>query len=240
MVALSTFGRNQQVNVGDGERWVSALGGGALALCGMRHGGAGGIALALAGGALIYRGVSGHCPARAAMRINRAEAASPEQYFESGIHVEQAVTINRTPWDLYEFWKNLENLPRFMDHLHSVRKIDERRSHWTARAPLGMKVEWDAEIINDEPNALIAWRSLAGATVDNAGSVRFVPGPEGRGTEVRVVLDYIPPAGRIGKLFAQLFGEEPSQQIRDDLRHFKQLMEAGELPTTEGQTSGRA
>ena len=122
------------------------------------------------------------------------------------------MTINRTPWDLYQFWRNFENLPRFMKHLKSVKVLDEKRSHWVAKAPAGRTVEWDAEIINDEPNALIAWRSLGGADVDNAGSVRFVPGPEGRGTEVRVVIDYIPPAGRVGKWVAEALRQEPRQR----------------------------
>ena len=114
----------------------------------------------------------------------------------------------------------------------------EKRSHWTVKAPAGTTVEWDAEIINDEPNSLIAWRSLGNANVDNAGSVRFVPGPEGRGTEVRVVIDYIPPAGVVGKWVASLFGKNPASQIREDLRRFKRVMETGEVPTIDGQPVG--
>jgi uncharacterized membrane protein len=117
--------------------------------------------------------------------------------------------------------------------------IDERRSHWAVKGPAGRTVEWDAEIINDEPNALIAWRSLDGADVDNAGSVRFVPGPEGRGTQVRVVIDYIPPAGFVGKWVATLFGANPEHEILEDLRSFKRLMETGEVATTEGQPHGK-
>jgi len=232
------------VNVGRTERLVSAVGGGALALAGLRMRSIPGTLLAVLGGGLVYRGVSGHCHAYDAMGINTAEdehgAAAPEDYYERGVHVDVSQTIERTPWDLYQFWRNFENLPRFMEHLESVTVIDDRRSHWVAKAPsiAGGKVEWDAEIINDEPNALIAWRSLENANVDNAGSVRFVPGPEGRGTEVRVVVDYIPPAGQIGKWVAKLFGEEPTQQIREDLRRFKRLMETGEIPTTQGQPRG--
>jgi uncharacterized membrane protein len=148
------------------------------------------------------------------------------------------MTINRSPWDLYQFWRNFDNLPRFMKHVKSVNVIDEKRSHWVVDGPAGKSVEWDAEIINDEPNALIAWRSLANATVDNAGSVRFVPGPEGRGTEVRVVIDYIPPAGVVGKWVSMLFGKNPESEIREDLRRFKRVMETGEVPTTEGQPRG--
>src|SRR5207249_522508 len=144
------------------------------------------------------------------------------------------------PWELYEYWRKLENLPSIMSHLKEVRAIDEKRSHWIAKAPslAGGSVEWDAEIINDEPNALIAWRSLPGADVDNAGSVRFVPAPGDRGTEVKVVIDYIPPAGKVGSWVAKLFGEEPQQQIMEDLRKFKRVMETGEFATTKGQPRG--
>jgi uncharacterized membrane protein len=149
------------------------------------------------------------------------------------------MTINRSPQDLFNFWRNLENLPRFMRHLESVQNFGQR-SHWVARGPLGVRVEWDAEIYRERPNEMIAWRSLEGADVDNTGSVHFTPAPVGRGTEVRVVLKYDPPAGKAGAAVAKLFGKAPEQQIREDLRRFKQLMEAGEVPTTEGQTSCRA
>jgi uncharacterized membrane protein len=177
-----------------------------------------------------------------ALGVNTAEdeqsGARPEDYFERGIHVEESMTVERSPWDLYSFWRNFENLAQFMKHVESVEVLDDKRSHWVVRAPAGTTVEWDAEIINEEPNSLIAWRSLGNANVDNAGSVRFVPGPEGRGTEVRVVIDYIPPAGRLGKWVAALFGKNPESQIREDLRRFKRLMETGEVPTVEGQPTG--
>jgi uncharacterized membrane protein len=191
----------------------------------------------LAGGALIHRGVTGSCQGYRLFGVTTAdeEPAKPSEYQRRGIHVKESLTVNRLPWDLYQFWRNFENLPRFMSHLESVKTLDEKRSHWKVRAPAGLKLDWDAEIINDEPNALIAWRSLGGADVDNAGSVRFVPGPEGRGTEVHVTLDYIPPAGKLGAWVASLFGQDPASQIREDLRRFKQFMEAGELATTQGQ-----
>ena len=238
-------GERSDVNVAQSERVISAVAGGALALAGLKMRSLPGVLLALAGGGLLHRGVTGHCYAYDAMGVNTAEEtergpAAPEDYYARGIHVDVSMTIERTPWDLYQFWRNFENLPRFMEHLESVTVVDDKRSHWVAKAPsiAGGKVEWDAEIINDEPNSLIAWRSLENANVDNAGSIRFVPGPEGRGTEVRVVVDYIPPAGRVGKWVARLFGEEPSQQIREDLRRFKRLMETGEIPTTQGQPKG--
>ena len=158
---------------------------------------------------------------------------------ESGIKVTHAVTINQPPTELYTFWRDFTNLPHIMDHLESVTVSDSTHSHWIAKAPLGRTVEWDAEIINEEPGKVIAWRSLPGADVDSAGSVQFKAAPVGRGTEVRVELSYLPPAGKVGAAVARLLGEEPKKQLDDDLRHFKQLMEAGERATTEGQSSGR-
>ena len=152
---------------------------------------------------------------------------------ERAIRVTKAITINRSPEEVYQFWHDFQNLPRFMEHLESVHVIDEKRSHWVAKAPAGTKVEWDAETIDDRPNELIAWRSLPGADVDNSGSVRFRPAPGGRGTEVRVEMQYEPPGGVIGSTIAKLFGEEPGQQVQEDLRRFKQVMETGEIVHSE-------
>ncbi|MEW6161187.1 MAG: SRPBCC family protein [Verrucomicrobiota bacterium] len=157
-----------------------------------------------------------------------------------GFKVVKHITINRPVPELFSFWRNFENLPRFMKHLEAVIVRDARYSHWKARAPLGKSVEWDAEIINEHPDSLIAWRSCEGADVPNAGSVRFQAAPAGRGTEVVVALEYIPPAGRLGKLVAKLWSEEPEQQVADDLRRFKWIMETGEIPTIEGQPRGAA
>jgi uncharacterized membrane protein len=238
-------GHSRYVNIGTTERAISTAAGALLAIAGLSRRSIPGVIAAALGGGMIYRGVSGHCDVLAALGIDRSDRAGdqaePQDYFERGIHVEQSMTINKEPWDLYQFWRKFENLPSIMSHLEEVRVIDEKKSHWVAKAPsiAGGKVEWDAEIINDEPNALIAWRSLAGADVDNAGSVRFVPAPGGdRGTEVKVVLDYIPPAGRLGKWIAKLMGEDPQHEVREDLRCFKRIMETGELPTTQGQPRG--
>jgi uncharacterized membrane protein len=145
------------------------------------------------------------------------------------------------PAELYAFWRNFENLPRIMEHLESVTVLDDRRSRWAVKGPAGTTVEWEAVIHNEVPNELIAWKSVDGAQVPNAGSVHFTPAPGDRGTEVRVVLEYEPPAGKLGVAVARLFGEEPGFQVREDLRRFKQLVEAGELPVSEipGQ-GGRA
>ncbi|HYG36358.1 MAG TPA: SRPBCC family protein [Clostridia bacterium] len=158
----------------------------------------------------------------------------------SAIHIEKSITVNRSPEELYAFWHQFESLPTFMNHLESVRNLGENRSHWVAKGPAGTRVEWDAEIIQDKPNELIAWRSLVGADVDNAGSVRFERAPGDRGTIVRIKLQYSPPAGVLGATVAKLFGETPEKQVPVDLHHFKQLMETGEVVKTEGQSAGRA
>ncbi len=232
------------VNVNQTERWASALAGGALAIYGLTRRTWGGAVLALVGGTLIARGSTGHCYMYDALGVNTAgnETDNPLVSVPAGhgIKVEKSVTVNRAPEEVYRFWRNFENLPRFMNHLESVKDLGDNRSHWVANAPAGKTVEWDAEVYNEKENELIAWRSLEGADVDNAGSVRFEAAPEGRGTIVRVTLKYDPPAGKIGSLVAKLWGEEPSQQIEEDLRRFKQVMETGEIPTTEGQPSGRS
>jgi uncharacterized membrane protein len=149
-------------------------------------------------------------------------------------HVKKSLVINSSPEELYQFWRDFENLPRFMKHLESVRVAEGGRSHWVAKAPAGTTVEWDAEITEDRPNELIAWRSLEGADVDNQGSVRFESAPGNRGTIVTVEIDYNPPGGVIGAGIAKLFGEEPHQQVSDDLRLLKQVIETGEVVVSDG------
>jgi uncharacterized membrane protein len=225
------------INVAGVERWASALGGAALAAYGIKRfkdrSPAAGAAIAAAGTALIYRGATGHCPVYSATGISTAGDRDDTRTALSGsrgINIEEVVTINRSAEDLYGFWRQFELLPSFMEHLVSVEEVDQCRSHWVARAPAGRTVEWDAEIINEIPGELIGWRTLDGADVVSAGSVRFVPAHVGNGTDVRVRLQYEPPGGKVGAAVAWMFGEEPSQTIREDLRRFKQLMETGEVP----------
>ncbi|MBD2569621.1 SRPBCC family protein [Anabaena lutea] len=152
--------------------------------------------------------------------------------------VEKVVTINKSAEELYRFWHKFENLPRFMKHLKDVKVYDDRRSHWITRGLLDSSIEWDAVIIEDRENELISWASVQGADVENSGSVSFQPAPGNRGTEVKVVTQYNPPGGAIGDAVAKLFGEEPKQQLGDDLHRFKMIAEAGEIATTEGQPKG--
>ena len=233
-------------NVGAAERAVSAIAGGALVAYGIKNGGIGGTLAGLLGGAMLYRGTTGHCHAYEAMGVdtsgNAPEGAGKSPFNRSllsgRVHVTKSTLIGKSPSELYHFWKNFENLPQFMRHLESVEVRDEKISHWKAKAPLGRTVEWDAELTSDVENQRIGWKSLEGSDIVNSGVVEFRPTAD-RGTHVRVTLIYEAPGGKLGELVAKLFGEEPSLQVADDLHRFKQLMETGRIPTTEGQPSGR-
>jgi uncharacterized membrane protein len=168
----------------------------------------------------------------------RSTSANGTGHSHSGVHVERAITINRPAEEVYTAWRQFENLPRFMNHLESVQVTGERQSYWKAKGPAGRTVEWDAEITEDRPNELIAWRSLPGASVQNSGSVRFDPAPGGNATEVRVKLDYTPPGGDLGTTVARFFGEEPAQQLREDLLRFKQVLELGEVVHSDSSVYG--
>ena len=227
-----------KVNVGKAERVASAIGGGALALYGLRRRDLPGAALAVIGGILAYRGTSGHCPVYGALDMSTAdEGASwltqqhgPAAVLDASraVKIERSIRIDAAPDALYRFWRDFENLPQVMRHIESVQVLDARRSRWRAKAPAGQTIEWDAVVHNEIPGQLIAWKSVEGATVPNAGSVHFTPAADG-GTVVKVVLEYQPPAGRMGQLFAQVFGREPELQVREDLGRFKRYAESGEL-----------
>ena len=246
------------VNVGRVERWLSFVAGGALAAYGLKRREGPGGAAAIAGAALLYRGATGHCNVYQAFGINRAYGrtngdADRDQGTgviadrgsdtraqlggSNGIRVEESVTIDRPISELYRFWRNFENLPKFMEHLESVSMREEGISHWVAKGPAGVHVAWDARIIHEIDGKLIGWQSLDGSMISTAGSVKFHE--DSRGTSVTVHLQYYPPGGTLGAAVARMFGEEPNQTIREDLRRFKQLMETDEIPATSGQPSGR-
>lgn len=176
--------------------------------------------------------VLGRSPLATALKIRQTE--------DGDTLVSDAVTVDKSPEALYAVWRDLAGLPRLMTHLERVEVLDERRSHWTVKAPAGTSVSWDAELTADEPGRRIAWQSLPGATIQNSGEVLFSPAPGDRGTEVVVRLAYKAPGGTTGAVIARMAGQEPSQQLRDDLMRFKREQEIGFAPTTEGQTSGRA
>lgn len=152
--------------------------------------------------------------------------------------VSRTITVNRSRQELYDFWRDFTNLPRIMDNIRSVEKLDERRSRWTIEAPAGAKVEFVSRITEEEPGRLIAWQSEDGADIRNSGRVEFLEAAPGRGTMVRASISYDPPAGTAGRLVAKLLQREPNVQARRDLRRFKQLMETGEI-TSSASPSGR-
>lgn len=237
-----TYNRANEKNVADPERLVSVIAGGALAVYGLKARSIGGAVLAAVGAALVHRGATGHCMVYESMGITTAPEHQGEQVsvpYGRGIRVEQTTTINVPPEQLYNFWRNFENLPLFMCNLESVTIRDGNRSHWVAVGPAGTKADWEAEIINEVPNELIGWRSVEGSRVDNAGSVHFKEANGGRGTEVKVVLRYDPPGGAFGAAVAKLFGEDPQNQVKEDLRRLKMLLETGEVATIGGQPTGR-
>lgn len=227
----------KQINIGEIERLASGIAGGALTIIGLRRRSIAGLGLTLAGTALLHRGVSGHCNIYELAGIG-TNSVSGEVPVAKDVHVEKSIVIDKSPEELYRFWREFENLPRFMEHLESVTCTGLNRSHWIAKGPAGKNVQWDAEIYNDKPGEMIAWRSLEGSEIVNAGSVRFTALGE-RGTEVKVVLNYNVPGGKVSALLAKLLGREPGQMIADDLRRLKQILETGEVATTEGQPSGR-
>ena len=237
----TTTKRHQESkNLSEPERWASVIGGGALVAYGLQRRSWSGAGLAALGGILAYRGATGHCDLYQTFGINTARGSRGRNAsipYELGVRVDNTIIINKAPEEVYRFWRNLENLPKFMRHLESVKEIDNKHSHWVAKAPAGHTVEWKAEIINEVENRLIGWRSLEG-DVSNAGSVQFIPVNDGS-TELKVALQYSPPGGTIGAVLAKLFGEEPSQQIDEDLQRFKQLMETGEIAADECQPGRR-
>lgn len=200
--------------------WAAIVGGGALAAYGLSRKSFTGAALAAVGAAGAVAG--------AKTRVSPVTA----------FHIQRSMTIDRPAEELYNYWHQFENLPRFMKHLKSV-TTQGRNSHWVANGPMGIPIEWDAELLDEKPGEYLVWRSLPGSAINNRGSVEFRPAPNGSGTEVTVSIMYRNPGGKVGQAFAKLFGREPEQTVREDLRRFKSLIEAGEIPTVVGQPSGR-
>jgi uncharacterized membrane protein len=229
-----------RTNLSSNERWLSLAAGGALSALGFDGRGPS-LLSGLLGGYLVYRAATGNCMMYQALGVSTSDSTAPNTAVTAGhgTRVEHAITVLRPAGKVYEFWRDFENLPHFMTHLVDVDTTTNGKSHWIAKGPLGTKVEWDAQIIVDIPGEAIGWKSLDGADVDTAGSVRFREIPNGRGTEVRVNLKYDPPAGRVGIAVARLFGQSPEKQVREDMRRFKQLMESGEIASIDGQPHGQ-
>jgi uncharacterized membrane protein len=228
------------LSIGQVETLMSAFGGGALVIAGLVRRGWSGVTMALVGGSMLYCAATGRSLIpKASSRSSTSDEEHSERIKPSirhgqGIKVEKSITINRSAEDLYRYWSAFENLPRFMTHLKAVHAIGDNRWFWIAKAPLGMVAEWEAEVYNRKENELIAWRSLEGSEIPNAGSVRFEREPNGRGTIVKVSVSYAPPGGTLGATVARLFGENPDKQIEDDLHRFKELMEVGQHTSTDG------
>lgn len=220
-------------NVGQSERWLSLAGGSALLVAGLRRGRGAGLLLAPVGAALLYRGLTGRSRLYEQLEMDTSEEGS------RGIEVRKSVTVNKEPMEVYEFWRELENLPRFMKHLEAVEKVGEKRSCWCVKMTPGPAIEWEAELTEDRPGEVIGWQTLPGSDVTHRGEVHFARAPGNRGTEVTVHLQYHPPVGAAGELFARLANAVTAQGIKEEIRNFKRLLEAGELPTVEGQPSGR-
>jgi uncharacterized membrane protein len=213
-----------------GVETLMALGAGAaLLLLGVSRRSPVGVCLALSSAPLLYRGVTGRWP-YAGNGDEQPNSMKSALSGDRGVHVRESIRLEVPLADVYRFWRRLDNLPQFMTHLDRVTEAENGTSHWVASGPAGVRVEWDAEIINEIENEVLAWRSLPGSDVVTAGSVNFGPARGGRSTQVSVHLQYAPPAGKAGAFVASLFGREPSQTVREDLRHVKQLLEAGEIP----------
>jgi uncharacterized membrane protein len=234
------MGSHQSVELGHSlsevQNWAALGGGVLLLLLGTRRRSPLGVGLAMGSAPLFYRGLTGSWPALIAphMASNDTRVALAGR---RGMHVRESIRLERPIAEVYRFWRRLDNLPRFMAHLESVEEHADGRSHWVAKGPAAVPVEWDAEIINEVENRVIGWRSLPGSDVVTAGSVNFESVRGGRSTQLTVHLQYAPPAGRAGALMAAQFGRAPSQTIREDLRRLKQLLEAGEVARAVGPPS---
>ena len=218
-------------NVLPAERGLSAIIGTIFLLAGLRRGS---LPLLFGGGLLLYRGVTGFCP------IYRALESRSGTSLKDGLQIEESITVNKPPDQVYPLWRRLENLPRFMAHIESVSVTDRDRSHWVAKVPGPLPLEWDATIVDEQENKKLSWRSLPGSSIDHTGAVLFHPAPGRKGTEVKVILSYKPPAGTAGAAAAQLMSRITKNQIRMDLRSFKAVAETGEKPTAATRSSAHS
>ena len=226
-------------NLGPADRLASIALGSGLLLYGVKRRG---IISTLLGSFFLYRGAAGRCGLYRTIGINTATtplARKASVGHRRGIKVTSAAIIDRPAADLYRYWRDLGNFPNFMSQLESVESTGKGRSRWVFRALAGKRIVWNAEIINEIENELLAWRSLAESDLDHAGSVRFKPAPGGRGTQVRVTIEYRPPAGKLGIVAAKIFGSVPAQLLQNDLKRLKQLLETGEIATVVGQPRGK-
>lgn len=220
----------RRANVSNKERRSSIFAGAAMLAYAMLRAKKLRLPLSMAGGYLLFRGSTGRCLIYDALGVEGTGG---------GVEIEHATTVARPREEVYQFWRNLTNLPVFMRHLESVEQLDPKRSHWIASAPLGLDFDWEAEITEEVPNESIVWRSLPGSEVSTSGRVRFQDAPGSRGTEVQIEMRYAPPGGKATVAFARAFGQGAAQMIAEDVRRFKQALETGEVSTKLGQSSAR-
>lgn len=227
------IGRPPVDDLAERQRWLAAAAGSAMILQGFRQRNTGKWLLTLVGAGLLYQGVSG------TNVLGKLPVVRTMVSKQQGVRVQKIITVNKPPAELYQFWRNLENLPRFMRHVKEVRQLDQEKSHWRVAIIQNIELEWDAHITVDRPNEMIAWETLPGATVGNRGYVKFIPAPGNRGTEVSVALEYDPPGAALGLAAGEMVKFIAAHDIEEDIRAFKRMMEAGEVPTTQGQPAAR-
>lgn len=233
MMEYHEKGPTTRINLKRYERALSLLGGAALALAGALRRGWMGLGLGLAGGGLLMRAATGHSVLLRLLGKNRAVVDSGARVavpHQQGVRVEDTILIERSPNELYEFWRDFTNLAQFLPNVKSVEVYEGNRSHWVVDGPAGAAISWDAEIVNDVPDEVIAWRTVDGAIVDHAGSVRFHPTPDGSATIVQVAFEYAPAGGPVGVAAARLFGHAPEQQVAAALQRLKKLVDGGRRP----------
>lgn len=235
-----------RLNVSEPERILSMISGSALTVYGLQRRDLRGLSLALLGAELLRRGASGHSLLYDALGLNTAHGPSLAEPRRRGdlasvaatvdaryaIKIERSVTIDRPRDEVFRIWRDFECLPELVDDLRSVTTLGGGRSHWVAKLPGGKTIEWDAELVNEIPGELVAWKTVGDSDVAHAGSVHFRDAPGGRGTEMRTVIDYEPPGGRLSGMlaaFTRLFGQAPDSKLRQDLRRFKMRLEAGDV-----------
>jgi uncharacterized membrane protein len=242
--SITNFLTDMSPNVGNAERIVSAAAGGALLAHGIKTGGIPGAIESIAGGVMLFRGATGHCHMYDAAGVNtvRKEPVGSQRSpynrraLSGRVHVTETIDIDRPANVVYEFWKNFKNFPQFMNHVEAVAMNPDGTWHWKAKAPLGTSVEWDARITSDVPNERIGWQSVENSDVPNSGVVEFRGTPDDS-TKLTVTMIYEAPAGKLGEWAAWALGEEPSLQVADDLRRFKELIESGQPAAASSATA---
>ncbi len=226
-------------NIAVPEQIGSLLAGGTMFAMGVRRGGLSGIMSIVAGSALLAHGVSGRSRVYQALGVDTAHGPGWREIIERASHVHDSIAVNRPPGEVFRFWRDVGNLPRFMLDIESVEDLGHNRSRWHARGPLGVDVRWDAEIVEEQADRLIRWRTIdSESNVEHEGAVRFEPAPGNRGTIVRTDFHWKPPGGVVGAAAARLLPQDPARRVREDLRRFRQLLEAGEIARTGPESEG--